>query len=153
MHSDGKYIVIDFTIDIYVVIDQTDSCFKSVCLHCWVYLFLLISINTCHQGLMKHDPNGVEQVTVWIKNTVINSASSLPSIRVFSTGSYTVYLILRKVLSPDVNHIWWPAPAVYQAYPNLSECLHLNCKSAVSTDFTFNWKDQPGWCIPLENGD
>ena len=57
---------------------------------------------------------------------------------------------LSKILSPIVNHTWWPASAGCQAYPNLTDCLYFIYKSAIPTNFTFNLKDQSDLCIPLK---
>lgn len=124
-----------------------ECCLKSVSRHCWSTYFCFLPPQIQSRGPhVKHTSGGAEQVTVWIRNTRLNSAFPLPAVnQSLFTGSFTVYLNFGKLLSPDANQIWWAAPSVGQPCLNLSDCLYLNCKSAIPIEFIFNFKDQSHW--------
>lgn len=153
MNSDLKYFVpFDFTVYIYLVIGQTQS--KIALNLCLFIVGLLISISSFHEYISQ----GPHPWVQW-SGTIYSLDKHHNELNIFFPSvnqnffRFTIYLDFSKFLSLDINHIWWPVRLVCQEYPNLTVCLYLNCECAILTNFTFNFKDQSCWYIPLENDD
>lgn len=148
---------LDFTVDIYLFIDQSPSSSLSLCLF---MVSSLISTSSFHKYMsqgpyMKHEVQGSRR-SYSLKNiTILNSASSLPLCHQSSLGHIQCTWISVHFSALSKSYSMACSFSLPDIFKSAWFGLHLNCRSIDTRwiHFIINFKCQLSWYFTLKNGD